>query len=174
MAPADESTYRYLNDFSKALASEVRILLAEVGKLRDERRALQYEIAELMAVKSKHGAGGEYSPDWKPKVEAPPPPAPEPAPAAIEGIPPAKPAWRTVHKRPERKPKEPKAIAAAPAPPPPPVPAVEPAKQPAWSTWKPNPLLAPTPKLATVAAPLPTPRPAGLFGNDGPEDKLRR
>lgn len=26
------------------------------------------EIAELMAVKSKHGAGGEYSPDWKPKV----------------------------------------------------------------------------------------------------------
>ena len=32
---------RYLNDFSKALANEVRILLAEVGKLRDERRALQ-------------------------------------------------------------------------------------------------------------------------------------
>lgn len=34
-------SYRYINDFSKALASEVRILLAEVGKLRDERRALQ-------------------------------------------------------------------------------------------------------------------------------------
>lgn len=32
---------KYLNDFSKALASEVRILLAEVGKLRDERRQLQ-------------------------------------------------------------------------------------------------------------------------------------
>lgn len=32
---------RYINDFSKALASEVRILLQEVGKLRDERRALQ-------------------------------------------------------------------------------------------------------------------------------------
>ena len=32
---------RYINDFSKALASEVRILLAEVGKLRDERRQLQ-------------------------------------------------------------------------------------------------------------------------------------
>lgn len=32
---------RYLNDFSKALASEVRILLQEVGKLRDERRQLQ-------------------------------------------------------------------------------------------------------------------------------------
>ena len=34
-------SYRYLTDFSKALASEVRILLQEVGKLRDERRALQ-------------------------------------------------------------------------------------------------------------------------------------
>lgn len=33
--------HRYLNDFSKALASEVRILLQEVGKLRDERRQLQ-------------------------------------------------------------------------------------------------------------------------------------
>lgn len=32
---------RYLNDFSKALAGEVRILLDEVGKLRDERRQLQ-------------------------------------------------------------------------------------------------------------------------------------
>ena len=32
---------RYINDFSKALASEVRILLQEVGKLRDERRQLQ-------------------------------------------------------------------------------------------------------------------------------------
>jgi hypothetical protein len=28
------------------------------------------EIAELMAVKSKHGAGGEYSPDWRPPVSA--------------------------------------------------------------------------------------------------------
>lgn len=26
------------------------------------------EIAELMSVKSKHGAGGEYSPEWQPKV----------------------------------------------------------------------------------------------------------
>ena len=26
------------------------------------------EIAELMAVKSKHGAGGEFTPDWAPKV----------------------------------------------------------------------------------------------------------
>jgi hypothetical protein len=26
------------------------------------------EIAELMSVKSKHGAGGEYAPEWRPKV----------------------------------------------------------------------------------------------------------
>lgn len=36
---------------SKALAAEVRILLQEVGKLRDEKRALQYEVAELLAAK---------------------------------------------------------------------------------------------------------------------------
>jgi hypothetical protein len=32
---------QYLDEFSKALASEVRMLLGEVGKLREERRALQ-------------------------------------------------------------------------------------------------------------------------------------
>lgn len=26
------------------------------------------EIAELMSVKSKHGAGGEYTPNWAPQV----------------------------------------------------------------------------------------------------------
>lgn len=36
---------------SKALAAEVRILLQEVGKLRDEKRALQYEVSELLAAK---------------------------------------------------------------------------------------------------------------------------
>ena len=29
---------------------------------------LYSEIAELMAVKAKHSAGGEYSPDWRPNV----------------------------------------------------------------------------------------------------------
>jgi hypothetical protein len=32
---------RYIHDFSKALAGEVKILLAEVGKLRDEKRSLE-------------------------------------------------------------------------------------------------------------------------------------
>ncbi|KAG1850851.1 hypothetical protein DFJ58DRAFT_793310 [Suillus subalutaceus] len=108
---------KYLNDFSKALASEVRILLAEVGKLRDERRQLQFEIAELMAVKSKHGAGGEYSPDWgPPPQEPPPPPPPAASPPPEEGLTgPARPAWRVVHKPQRREKPAPKSL-PAPAP----------------------------------------------------------
>jgi len=176
---SSKSTYKgappkYLNDFSKALASEVRILLGEVGKLRDERRALQFEIAELMSVKSKHGAGGEYAPDWKPKPNEPAP-EPDAPPAPPEDLPPAKPAWRVVHKKPERKPRD-KQHAPPPGPPPgrgmppePPKPSL-----PAWATWKPNPLIAPTPKMATAGAPLPvppTPRAAGLFGPSTPPPK---
>ncbi|KAF8478825.1 hypothetical protein JB92DRAFT_3133826 [Gautieria morchelliformis] len=183
-----KSTYKgtppkYLNDFSKALASEVRILLQEVGKLRDERRALQFEIAELMAVKSKHGAGGEYSPDWKPKEQPAPPPAPD-APAGEPAPAPAKPAWRTVnHRKPlAHKKEKAKPPPAAPEPPPDlqkPMPSWSTWKRPSSSTpdaWHPhanntisaNPLLAPTPKAPSAPAPLPTPPPPrpNLFGED--------
>jgi hypothetical protein len=34
-------TFQYLDEFSQALAAEVRMLLGEVGKIREERRALQ-------------------------------------------------------------------------------------------------------------------------------------
>ncbi|OCH90183.1 hypothetical protein OBBRIDRAFT_623845 [Obba rivulosa] len=166
---------KYLNDFSKALASEVRILLAEVGKLRDERRQLQYEIAELMSVKSKHGAGGEYTPDWAPKPEEPPAPAspPPPPPPAVEAGP-ARPAWRVVHKREERRPKaKAKALpapepAAAPVPPDPPA-----ANLPAWAQWRPNPLLSPMPVAGTPASPMPGSHAAhgGLFGPPSPPPK---
>ncbi|KAI0332158.1 hypothetical protein GY45DRAFT_1299422 [Cubamyces sp. BRFM 1775] len=168
---------KYLNDFSKALASEVRVLLAEVGKLRDERRQLQYEIAELMAVKSKHGAGGEFTPDWAPKHEEPPVPAspPPPAPPSVidDGIP-ARPAWRTVHKREERRHKAKAKAIQAPPPPPPAIAAPEPVNVPAWAQWKPNPLLSPAPIPGTPAAPLPSdhimPR-SGLFGPPSPPPK---
>ncbi|KAJ7758094.1 hypothetical protein DFH07DRAFT_868043 [Mycena maculata] len=121
---------KYINDFSKALAGEVRILLAEVGQLRDERRALQYEIAELMSVKSKHGAGGEYAPEWRPKPEEEPPAPPEPTAPA-----PARPAWRVVNKRAERKEK---ALAKQRPPSPNSVPPLEPPKPnvPAWAQWR--------------------------------------
>ncbi|KAK0499171.1 hypothetical protein EDD18DRAFT_1461131 [Armillaria luteobubalina] len=166
---------KYINDFSKALASEVRILLEEVGKLRDERRALQYEIAELMSVKSKHGAGGEYSPEWRPPPEPQeflPPPPPPPLPMD-EGPPaPARPAWRTVHKRAERREK---AIAKLMPPAPPAAPAPEPPRLPAWAQWRPNPLLSAAPVMAAPAAPLPTSPPpptrSGLFGPPTPPPK---
>ncbi|TDL27828.1 hypothetical protein BD410DRAFT_893997 [Rickenella mellea] len=152
---------KYLNDFSKALANEVRILLQEVGQLRDERRQLQYEIAELMAVKSKHGAGGEYNPDWKP--QGPPPEEPPPPPPPEEALPPAKPAWRTVNIRQERKERTAKSKGALPPPPPPP-PAPAP-ELPAWAQWKPaNAVYAPVPLPGIAPAPKPSPRPQGLFG----------
>ncbi|KAI0251892.1 hypothetical protein BJV78DRAFT_396443 [Lactifluus subvellereus] len=173
------ATPKYLNDFSKALASEVRILLQEVGKLRDERRALQHEIAELMAVKAKHSAGGEYSPDWRPKYlpeELMPPPPGPPPPPPVEETPapegPARPAWRTVIKRPEPTPggrRKGKAAAAPPPPPalPPPPPAMEAPRPelPSWAQWRPNPNIhpvvrGPDPSQAVVQAP---PR-QGLFG----------
>jgi len=159
---------KYLNDFSKALASEVRILLAEVGRLRDERRQLQYEIAELMSVKSKQGAGGEYSPDWRPNgVEPPPEASPPPAPESIAEDAPPRPGWRTVNKREERRRAKQKALPgpeATPASPPA-------ANLPAWTQWRPNPLLSPEPLNATAGAPLPSDqvvRPRGLFGPPSP------
>jgi len=42
---------QYLDEFSKALATEVRILLGEVGKLREERRNLQQYV--LLFLKQK-------------------------------------------------------------------------------------------------------------------------
>jgi len=175
---------KYLNDFSKALASEVRVLLAEVGKLRDERRALQYEIAELMSVKSKHGAGGEYAPHWKPPMppEAKDEPPPEEA-GEKEDVPAAKPAWRVVSKRSGPTPRERKAAKAAMAAAAPPTPGpakgldaakgapLPPEKNiPTWATWRPNPLVAPTPRMATgpLSAGNIPPRQAGLFGPPSP------
>ncbi|KAJ7926703.1 hypothetical protein B0H13DRAFT_2313201 [Mycena leptocephala] len=73
-------TPKYIHDFSKALAGEVKILLAEVGKLRDEKRSLEYEVAELMSIKARHSAsladgGYAFYPGhgWRPQIEGPPP-----------------------------------------------------------------------------------------------------
>ncbi|GBE89850.1 hypothetical protein BKA93DRAFT_624543 [Sparassis latifolia] len=161
---------KYINDFSKALASEVRILLAEVGRLRDERRQLQYEISELMSSRSKQGAGGEYTPDWRPKGAAEPPqptPAPPPPPESATGDAPTRPAWRTVNKREELRQKAKAKVLPAPEA----VRASEPPAPnlPAWAQWKPNPLLSPEPRLATAGAPLPVvPGEEGLFGPPTP------
>ncbi|KAJ3795762.1 hypothetical protein GGU11DRAFT_817468 [Lentinula aff. detonsa] len=178
---------KYLNDFSKALAGEVRILLEEVGKLRDERRQLQLqlsvssEIAELMAVKSKHSMGGQYAPpEWVAKqLEPPPAPLPEELapPAPLQ---PAAPGWRTIHKRPERRPKSTKSIEPQ-ASPPPALPAPHPhmagPSALAWTQWRPNPLLSPAPRQGTpapfpgAAAPAPPLSRGGLFGPPSPPPK---
>jgi len=66
-------------------------------------------------------------------IEAPPLPE---APPAIEAPPPpAKPAWRTVHKRPDRKARTVPKITAPPSPMPPPPP--EPVREmPSWTQWR--------------------------------------
>ncbi|KAF9045020.1 hypothetical protein BJ165DRAFT_1527954 [Panaeolus papilionaceus] len=158
-------------ELTKGLAGEVRCLLGEIGKLREERRQLQAEIAELMMMKAKFGHGGEYQPNWHPpQPQAIEPPPMEMPPPLEEPLAPARPGWRTVHKKPERRVRTtPKALmpppaAAAPVP--------EPVKQeaPAWAQWRPNPLLAPTPVAAQVAPATPPPR-GGLFGPSTPPPK---
>lgn len=109
----------YLNEFSKALATEVRMLLGEVGKLREDRRALQHEIATLLFMKSKWGPGGEFEPDWKPANapphdQGPPPQGPPPEDAPPEGPPPTvRPGWRQPPKKGGKKRRERQAAAAS-------------------------------------------------------------
>ncbi|KAF9476100.1 hypothetical protein BDN70DRAFT_882877 [Pholiota conissans] len=158
-------------DFTKGIATEVRYLLQEIGKLRDERRQLQAEISELMSVRSKFSPNGEYQPEWRlpvPAIEAPPP---EALPAPPEPMPHAKPGWRVVHKRPERKARTvPKAITGPPAPAAPALPEPPKPEAPAWTQWRPNPLLAPT-SMAPTPTPMSPPPRGGLFGPSTPPPK---
>jgi len=168
-----------VNDFTKGMAQEVRYLLSEIGKLRDQRRQLQYEIAELMAVRSKFSESGEFQPEWKPPmpeaIEAPPQPPPGPEPV-LE----TKPAWRRVSaQRPERKARtQPKAIAPAQTTPAGPAPDADTSKSevPAWAQWRPNPLLRPasainSPSTAPATIPHEPPPRTGLFGPSTPPPK---
>ncbi|THU88062.1 hypothetical protein K435DRAFT_318763 [Dendrothele bispora CBS 962.96] len=170
---------KYLNDFTKTLASEVRILLDEVGKLREERRQLQFEIAELMAVKSKHG--GDLPSQWgmkdaPPAIEGPPPPEagaviPAEAPA------PARPGWRVVHKREKKERKSRHGGDNAPPMSPSPGPMLPPEPPrpnlPAWAQWRPNPMYSPA--LHPIASPVPGPplveSRSGIFGPPTPPPK---
>ncbi|KDQ32835.1 hypothetical protein PLEOSDRAFT_1033160, partial [Pleurotus ostreatus PC15] len=139
----------YLDDFSKLLASEVKMLLGEVGKLREEKRSLKHEVGFLLCVQSKYGPGGEYEPEWKPPAPpGPPADAPPPEPPMPPEMPPAaKPGWRFTHRaRPRRKKEQ------APAPPPPGPsamqmpPGMDPRMDPrrqvqSWATWQLEPTL---------------------------------
>ncbi|KAI0752741.1 hypothetical protein C8Q80DRAFT_472567 [Daedaleopsis nitida] len=165
----------YLDEFSRSLATEVRMLLSEVGKLREDKRNLEYQIGELLQFKSKYGPGGEFDPSWKPAMTcvptdaAPPEPAPAPEEPEIPG--PAPSAWRTINPRSSRRSRRSAAAAAPPPPPPEPVP---PATQ-SWATWQPNPAFQPSPPIQPVEHLLaPSQSSPGLFGPRSPRDSTIR
>ncbi|KAF7366681.1 hypothetical protein MSAN_00926200 [Mycena sanguinolenta] len=162
----DFNVQGYLDEFSKALATEVRMLLGEVGKLREERRALQHELGYLLCMKSKYGPGGEFEPEWKPPPGAPggPPLDPGPPPPPPD-LPQAKPGWRTVHQRATATQRKTKKKDAAPPPPPPPGP--DPRHR-SWATWQPDPNLAPTPPSHEPTLLVPDVASPGLFGPRSP------
>ncbi|KAI0772886.1 hypothetical protein BD413DRAFT_603742 [Trametes elegans] len=164
----------YLDEFSRSLATEVRMLLSEVGKLREDKRNLEYQIGELLQFKSKYGPGGEFDPSWKPAMTCvptdgghpePAPPAPEPEPEVPQQAPSA---WRSIHPRGSRRSR--RTAAAAPPPPPP-----EPAPQTqSWATWQPNPAFQPSPPPQQVEHLLAPPQGSpGLFGPRSPRDSIR-
>lgn len=160
----------YLDEFSKALASEVRILLGEVGKLREERRGLQHEIGFLLTTKSKYGPGGEFDADWAPPSAAPPPPPPPPEPMPPPEVPPARPGWRTVNVRPSKKKKRDSGPPPA-APPPGPDPR---AQVRSWAQWQPEPHLVPTPPSIEPQLLVPDQGSPGLFGPRSPRGSIIR
>lgn len=173
---------KYINDFTKALSAEVRVLLEDVSKLRDERRALQAEIAELMAMKAKHGVGGEYGSKWMPPTDmrSPSPPEEPPlsptehtqAPTLAE----ARPAWRTISKNEKRTPRT--SLPGAPHSYSSRSPAISArrslspesngARPPAWTSWRPNSLVHAPVSQPTVSPLRSTPPRGGLFGPSTP------
>ncbi|KAJ6462588.1 hypothetical protein C8R45DRAFT_841713 [Mycena sanguinolenta] len=160
----DFNVQGYLDEFSKALATEVRMLLGEVGKLREERRALQHELGYLLCMKSKYGPGGEFEPDWKPPPGAPGgPPLDPPAPPPPD-LPQARPGWRTVAQRRgatarQRKTKKKDAT----------VPLFDPRQQlRQWAVWQPDPSIVPTPPAHEPTLLVPDISSPGLFGPRSP------
>ncbi|KAG8851671.1 hypothetical protein FRB96_009167 [Tulasnella sp. 330] len=175
----------YLDEFSKALSSEVRLLLKEVGKLREEKRALQHEIGCLLCMKSKYGPGGEFDPDWVPHgasgcTGAHSGAAPHTTEVVdsyqedehvypAQDTPMVKPAWREQQKkkkltkgRPgQGEPFAPIAEEVAPAV------ALGHPHPASWASWKPNPMLEPSPVLEPPPT-LAVERTPGLFGPRSP------
>ncbi|KAH9947808.1 hypothetical protein B0H21DRAFT_778320 [Amylocystis lapponica] len=168
----------YLEEFSKSLAAEVRMLLGEVGRLNEQKRTLEYEIGCLMTFKSKHGPGGEFDPSWKPTSgpcardgTAPAAEAPPEAPPPPEEHMPARPGWRNVVQRPSRRSR--RSQAAAPPPPEPPQQEVRPPVG-SWSTWLPDPNFVPTPPTVEPTLLAPDHGSPGLFGPRSPRDTIVR
>ncbi|KAL4072252.1 hypothetical protein J3A83DRAFT_4240397 [Scleroderma citrinum] len=162
----------YLDEFSKVLAGEVRMLLGEVGKLREERRSIQHELGFLMMMKSKYGPGGEFDPDWHPPMPPPPPDAPS-AQVRQRSVPQRRdddsnPDWQSdVPPHPRLNGILSGSPLPSPSPPPPPESASEPRYTESWATWHPNPALSPTPPSIEPSL-LPDRQSPGLFGPRSP------
>ncbi|KAK1226342.1 hypothetical protein PQX77_010689 [Marasmius sp. AFHP31] len=145
-------------------------------------RSFHSEIEELKQWKDRETAGLPI--EWlPPSLQPPAPPAllpPPPPDPDAEDYEPARPAWRTVHKRADRKKKQ-KAITgggpASPSPPPqtPPPMGGMPGgfAMPSWAQWRPNPVYSPAPVSASPGSPLPASVNAkpGLFGPPSPGPK---
>ncbi|KAF8180094.1 hypothetical protein BJ912DRAFT_855396, partial [Pholiota molesta] len=169
----------YLDEFSRALATEVRMLLGEVGKIREERRALQHEIGDLLCMKSKYGPGGEYEPDWKPPGPPPPPDMPMmPEVPDMPEHPTHRPSgWRPVHTRPKKKKKVPtqpaapstSAIPIAMHAPPPSGYDLRQQLTGSWVAWHPDPNVQLTPPSVEPTLMVPGGSP-GLFGPKTPSN----
>ncbi|TDL14474.1 hypothetical protein BD410DRAFT_778885 [Rickenella mellea] len=61
----------YLDEFSRALAPEIRLHLTEVGSLHAQKRSLQLELGELLRMLTYYGPDGEFEPEWMPPTVGP-------------------------------------------------------------------------------------------------------
>ncbi|KAI0299456.1 hypothetical protein B0F90DRAFT_1857037 [Multifurca ochricompacta] len=166
----------YLDEFSKSLATEVRMLLGEVGKLREERRNIQFEIGTLLCLRSKYETGGCLTQIGS-HVDLPPEEPPALAPEA-----PRAGAWRSVHQRGgfrrTRKKSETRPVGPIIGTMPPPA-APPPDRAQAtgsWATWQVQPGLeyTPPPSEPTIhLAPEVPQQPRGLFGPRSPRSSER-
>ncbi|KAI6126627.1 hypothetical protein F5141DRAFT_997597 [Pisolithus sp. B1] len=149
----------YLDEFSKALAIDVRMVIGEIGKLREERRAIQHEVGSLMMMRAKCSPGGEFDGNWSNPVQ-PPEAEPEAPPQPID------PAWSTINDRTTSRIRK-----QNPVQPPETEPEMPPSRYTqSWATWLPNPAMAPTPPSVEPTLVISDRQSPGLFGPRSPRD----
>lgn len=163
----------HLDESRKALAIEVRMLLGEVGKLREERRAIQHELGLLMMMKAKYSPGGDFCRDLQPPsmggdppsdVPRPPPSLPDDPPVPEDTPHPIHAGWRPVDQWSTRRIRKQRK-----APPPQTEPDIPPqGYAQSWATWFPSPDMAPSPPSVEAVLVVPRPQSPGLFGPRSP------
>ncbi|KAG7093154.1 hypothetical protein E1B28_009437 [Marasmius oreades] len=162
------------------LAAEMKMYTGEVMRFQDEIRRLKFEIDELKAWKEREIVGLPTA--WLPPSLQPALPAPPEVDAAEqppEDYEPTRPAWRTVHKKPARKPKQKAIGAASPPPSTSPAPAASPPplampggfETSGWAQWRPHPAYSPAPMSTTPTSPFYGGRSGPKPGLFGPEDE---